>query len=104
MQPVSEVRAAGRSLASHKLRSFPHSTYRYIGGLPTLAMFSNEPGEGGTPNCLFDFPTVGGRARVGDVRCGYLRTVTSVRRGAALTWCYGPSDVERGYSTACASS
>ena len=67
-------------------------------------MFSNEPGEGGTPNCLFDFPTVGGRARVGDVRCGYLRTVTSVRRGAALTWCYGPSDVERGYSTACTSS
>ena len=70
-------------------------------------MYSNEPDEGGAPNCLFDFPTVmrgRGRGPLGDIRVGYLRTLTSVRRGTSLTWCYGPSDVERGYSTACASN
>lgn len=79
----------------------------YVDGLPTIAMFANEPDAEHEPNCLFIFPTVSGRGRrvrLGDVHYGYLQTVTGVRRGAALTWCYGPSYVERGYPTTCGPS
>mmetsp|Transcript_16494 Transcript_16494/g.33315 ORF Transcript_16494/g.33315 Transcript_16494/m.33315 type:complete len:238 (+) Transcript_16494:57-770(+) len=76
--------------------------HAYIGGLPTVGMYANEPEEGDAPNCLFEFPTVGGRVHLGDMQQGYLRTVTSVQRGTSLTWCYGPSEMERGYPTACA--
>ena len=74
----------------------------YAKGLPTNAMFANEPDEAHQPNCRFVFPTVVASARPGDVYFGWLETVTAVRRGTPLTWCYGPASVERGYATACA--
>lgn len=75
----------------------------YVEGLPTNAMFANEPDKTHQPNCRFVFPTVGAAARPGDVYFGWLETVTPVRRGTPLTWCYGPANVERGYATTCAS-
>ena len=75
----------------------------YIDGLPTIAMFANEPDADHVPNCAFRFPTVAPRrsARRGEVLCGYLETARSVPRGESLTWCYGPADVERAYPTSC---
>ena len=76
----------------------------YVDRLPTLAMFANEPDPSQRANCRFVFPTVarGGRARIGDVCCGYLATLTDVRKGEALTWCYSPPSDERAYATSCA--
>jgi len=76
----------------------------YVEGLPTNAMFANEPDETHQPNCRFVFPTIGAAARPGDIYVGVLETVISVRRGTPLTWCYGPPSVERGYATACSAS
>ena len=78
----------------------------YVDGLPTVAMFANEPGPEQTPNCRFRFPTLprgAAAASVGDVHCGYLETITRVRSGTPLTWCYGPTYVDRGYPTSCSS-
>lgn len=72
----------------------------FINGLPTIAMFANEPDKGGAPNCRLVFP-VTDQARTGDVVFGHLETTAPVRRGEPLTWCYGGDYVDRGYQTAC---
>lgn len=72
----------------------------FINGLPTIAMFANEPDKGGAPNCRLVFP-VTNEARTGDVVLGHLETTAPVRRGEPLTWCYGGDYVDRGYQTAC---
>ena len=81
-------------------------TRDYVDGLPTLAMFANEPDTSQFANCRFIFPTVvqGREPRVGDVCCGYLVTLTAVRQGEALTWCYSPPSDERAYTTSCAAA
>ena len=76
----------------------------FVDGLPTVALFSNEPDTGSTPNCLFLFPKVDARSMhlAGTVHCGYLQTTKSVKAGAPLTWCYGPSYWRRvGYESSC---
>ena len=74
----------------------------YIGGLPTIAMFANEPGMRTSPNCRFVFPTAHrAEIHVGDVLLGYLETNFNVHKGAALTWCYSPPEDERAYPTTC---
>lgn len=78
----------------------------YRDGLPTIAMFANEPDDETLPNCLLNFPTVRAlrgkpRVRVGDVYCAYLETITKVRSGEPLTWCYGSTYIDRGYPTTC---
>jgi hypothetical protein len=97
----------GRRLAVEGVSGVPTSrslSAAYVDGLPTIAMFANEPDASQTPNCRVRFPTV--RAprtpRVGDVHCGVLETTVSVRRGEPLMWCYAPPSVERAYPTVCA--
>ena len=74
-----------------------------ISGVPTLAMYANEPGESHSPNSFLEFPVVraGRRLRLGDVYYGILRTTRRVERGVELTWCYGSDYVDRGYLTGC---
>ena len=77
----------------------------YADGLPTNAMFANEPDASHLPNCVLTFPTVRGtRIRLGDVCYAYLETIASVKKGDALTWCYGDGYTDRGYPTTCADS
>ena len=74
----------------------------YIDGLPTIAMFANEPDARSRPNCVLRFPsTEATSVRVGDVLSGELETIVDVPRGAALTYCYYPREVERAYPTMC---
>ena len=75
----------------------------FVGGLPTIAMFANEPDATQTSTCRFVFPTVRAvGARLGDIHLGYLVTSIGVPKGASLTWCYSPPQDERAYPTACA--
>jgi hypothetical protein len=74
----------------------------YIDGLPTIAMFANEPDARHTPNCALSFPTTTAtRISLGDIYCGYLQTTRRVSKGDALTLCYGDSYIDRGYPTSC---
>ena len=74
----------------------------YVDGLPTIAMFANEPDASHAPNCELVFPsTTAARVRLGDVYSGYLETTALVSKGEALTWCYGSSYLDRGYKTSC---
>lgn len=75
----------------------------YVGRLPTIAMYANEPDASQEANCVLFFPTVRSSARLhrGDVLYGYLETKVPVEAGAPLTWCYSPSGVERIYPTSC---
>ena len=73
---------------------------KYVRGVPTLAMYANEPSQGQAANCIMSFPHSMEKPRVGTVEYGYLQTTRAVRRGDALTWCYG--DVySRPYRTSC---
>ena len=73
-----------------------------VDGLPTIAMFANEPDAAHAPNCELVFPsTTAARVRLGDVYSGYLETTAPVSKGEALTWCYGSSYLDRGYKTSC---
>ena len=80
--------------------------HAYVGNLPTIAPFANEPDASHAPNCMLAFPTIraGAQVRRGSVLFGYLETTSPVAAGAPLTWCYGPSDVERAYPTSCAAT
>ena len=74
----------------------------FVDGLPTIAMFANEPDARHQPNCELVFPTTTlARIHLGEVYSAYLRTTRAVRRGEMLTWCYGESYVDRGYPTSC---
>jgi hypothetical protein len=74
----------------------------YVGGLPTIAMFTNEPDWDGRPNSNLIFPTTDDiGVRIGDVLCGYLETSVDVPAGAVLTTCYYEAAVPRSYPTWC---
>ena len=74
----------------------------YVDGLPTIAMFANEPDARHTPNCALSFPTTTAmRIGLGDIYCAYLQTTRRVCKGDALTLCYGDSYIDRGYPTSC---
>ena len=75
----------------------------YVDGLPTLGMFANEPDARHAPNCELIFPTTtAARVELGEVYCGYLKTIRRVRKGEPITWCYGSSYLARDYATSCA--
>ena len=75
-----------------------------IGGLPTLAMFANEPDASHRANCRLVFPTTArATLELGEVLLGYLETTIAVSKGDPLTWCYGPAEGHRAYPTSCES-
>ena len=72
-------------------------------GLPSAGMYANEPNESEGPNCVLSFPQSRRQPEVGDIESGYLVTTRRVKKGEALTWCYGDL-FQRNYKTGCASS
>ena len=74
-------------------------TRTYVDGLPAAGMYANEPTGG--PNCVFEFPHTRGQPEAGDIASGFLMTTRPVRKGEALTWCYGDL-FQRNYKTGCA--
>lgn len=74
----------------------------YVDGLPTIAMFANEPDAAHSANCELIFPsTTAARLRLGDVHYAYLATTVPVSVGEPLTACYGESYFPREYPTSC---
>ena len=74
----------------------------YVNGLPTIAMFANEPDATHLPNCELAFPTTtAAQLRLGDVYYAYLETTRPVSVGEPLTICYGFDYFPRSYPTAC---
>ena len=74
----------------------------YLDRLPAAGMYANEPTESTGPNCILVFPHSRRPPKVGDIETGYVLTTRPVKKGEALSWCYGDA-FRRNYKTGCTS-